>query len=334
MTHIRLRIVLALATFGVAVWVMAMLWNSGNIAAVILVGIIAMAAAGYVASVPLTLTRIICRYVDAIEAGDTTTTIQSSDDPAFNRMASALNRMMNTYGSNCLALERSKLYYDRILRVMTHEMRNSITPVIALSADIKEHPERYRVEAVADAMEVIHDQSTGIKRFLDSYYDLTHLGDIKPTTVDAASFLRSIAQATAPFAAQHGLERGAIRYIVASGFSFAADRDLLARAVTNLLRNAIEATAGRDIASIEVTLSAKSGGALVTVADNGPGLDAVVERDLFQPFLTTKPGGAGIGLNLSRQIARLHGGDLILKSQPGRGVTAFLTIACPRQCEK
>lgn len=334
MTHMRLKMILALMALAVAVWSAAMLWRSGAVAAAILAGLVALAAAAFVMSFPLRLTGIIARYVDAIEAGDTTTIIRSSDDPVFNRMASSLNHLMEIYRVNCMALERSKLYYDRILRVMTHEMRNSITPVIALSADIKAHPDRYSHGELSEAMEVINDQSTGIKRFLDSYYCLTHIGEPHCEEIDAAAFLRNISHAITPFAEGVGVGRDAVRYIVATGFRFTADRDLVARAVTNLLRNAIEAVAHRGNPCVEVTLSSNADGALLTVADNGPGLDPAVERDLFQPFLTTKEGGAGIGLNLSRQIARLHGGDLTLKSLPGRGVTAFMTIPGPRQCEK
>lgn len=326
MTHLRLKTVAALVAMAVLVWTTAMLWSAGNIAAAILAALGVLAAAAYVVSIPLRLTGFIARYVDVIEAGDTTTVIQRSDDPSFNRMADALNRLTRIYGTNCMDLERSKLYYDRILRVMTHEMRNSITPVIALSADMKENAARYTAGELAEAVEVINDQSTSIRNFLDSYYELTHLGEPKPEAIDAAAFLRGIAHAVAPFAEGLGLGHDDVSYIVATGFRFTADRELMSRAVINLLRNAIEAVACRENPSVEVTLSANADGVLVTIADNGPGLDPKVEADLFQPFLTTKRGGAGVGLNLSRQIARLHGGDLSLKSLPGRGVTAFLTI--------
>ena len=322
----RLKMVTALVAMAVLVWTTAILWNAGSTAAAILAALSALAAAAYIVSIPLRLTSLIARYVEVIEAGDTTIVIERTDDPAFNRMAVALNRLTEIYGTNCMDLERSKLYYDRILRVMTHEMRNSITPIIALSADMKENSERYTAEECAEAVAVINDQSTSIKRFLDSYYDLTHLGKPEPEVIDAATFLRGIAQAVAPFAASLGLGHDTVKYIVAIGFTFTADRDLLARALTNLLRNALEAVASRVQPSVEVTLRASADGVLVTIADNGPGFDPKVEADLFQPFLTTKPGGAGIGLNLSRQIARLHGGDLSMKSVPGRGVTAFLTI--------
>lgn len=63
----------------------------------------------------------------------------------------------------------------------------------------------------------------------------------------------------------------------------------------------------------------------ITVADNGPGLPPAVAASLFQPFVTTKEGGAGIGLCLSRQIARAHGGDLTIRSTP-RGATATITL--------
>ena len=108
-----------------------------------------------------------------------------------------------------------------------------------------------------------------------------------------------------------GFDRGEIALRATAGLAFEADSPLLERALTNLIRNAIEAVASAPDPKIAVTATRSGGYVVFRVADNGPGLPEVVAANLFQPFLTTKEGGSGIGLCISAQIARLHGGDII-----------------------
>ena len=98
-----------------------------------------------------------------------------------------------------------------------------------------------------------------------------------------------------------------------------ADEDLLARAVGNLVKNALEAVAGKE-AEVRIMAAHVDGGIGITITDNGCGFASGGERTdmLFQPFYTTKAGGTGVGLCLSRQIARLHGGDLRLLNTSGQ----------------
>lgn len=109
------------------------------------------------------------------------------------------------------------------------------------------------------------------------------------------------------------------------GMTLSADRGLLNRLVTNVLRNAVEAVASAPEPRIEVSVSAIGGHPFISIDDNGRGIPPEVMQNLFQPFFTTKPGGSGIGLCLSRQIARLHGGDFTLTSS-ARGTKALITL--------
>jgi signal transduction histidine kinase len=106
---------------------------------------------------------------------------------------------------------------------------------------------------------------------------------------------------------------------------FTADADLLDQALINLLRNAFEAVRGRERASIVLSAHCEaSGGAVISVADNGPGIEPALREKVFAPFYTTKRQGSGIGLTLVRHIAAVHSATVILSETPGGGATFSL----------
>lgn len=107
-------------------------------------------------------------FVEALEMNDPTIRFPESGDPCISRMSQAMRRITGLYNSARLELETRKLYYDRILRIMTHEMRNAIAPVVSLSADMKKNPARYQGENFREAVGLISDESEGISRFLES----------------------------------------------------------------------------------------------------------------------------------------------------------------------
>ncbi|MBD5346557.1 MAG: HAMP domain-containing histidine kinase [Bacteroides sp.] len=270
--------------------------------------------------------RIMNSFAKAFDEADTTARMPQSDDPELNELASTMNRLSEVNRTAMMSIETRKLYYDRILRIMTHEMRNSIAPIISLSADMANRYERYSAEDIAEAATLIHTQSEGIKRFLDAYYELTHLPQPEITVIEARDFFSSIRKIAVARAGELGISADAISIIVAQNLTFSADRDMLTRAIVNLIRNALEATSATPDPHIEITASVLNEYVNISVADNGPGIAPSVADSLFMPFITTKEGGSGIGLCLSRQIAKLHKGDLTLLDS-GRGATATLTIA-------
>lgn len=272
------------------------------------------------------LIRSMSDFMDALDMNDTTIRFAESHDPDINRMSNTMRRIMAVYSSSRLELETRKLYYDRILRIMTHEMRNAITPIVSLSADMKRNPDRYKGENLNEAVSLISDESQSIRRFLDSYYELTHLPKPQIETIDVMEFFTGIRKSFAIYLTDNGLDTAIINYTIPIDMQLRADRDLLGRLVTNVLRNAVQAIAGIPEPRIHVDVSVSEGRPYISIEDNGCGIPAEIMPNLFQPFFTTKPGGSGIGLCLSRQIARLHGGDFTITSTPAHGTKALITL--------
>ena len=270
--------------------------------------------------------RSMSDFMDALDMNDTTIRFAESHDPDINRMSNTMRRIMAVYSSSRLELETRKLYYDRILRIMTHEMRNAITPIVSLSADMKRNPDRYKGENLNEAVSLISDESQSIRRFLDSYYELTHLPKPKIEAIDVMEFFTGIRKSFAIYLTDNGLDPDIMDYTIPVDMRLRADRDLLGRLVTNVLRNAVQAIAGIPEPRIHLDVSVSEGHPYISIEDNGCGIPAELMPNLFQPFFTTKPGGSGIGLCLSRQIARLHGGDFTITSTPGHGTKALITL--------
>jgi PAS domain S-box-containing protein len=106
----------------------------------------------------------------------------------------------------------------------------------------------------------------------------------------------------------------------------AVDGPRLRQVFANVLKNAVEATDRRDDPCVEVALTLRGGAAVVTVTDNGPGMDATEREKVFLPFFTTKPHGTGLGMAIVKKIMDLHGGEIEIESTPGEGTTVRLII--------
>lgn len=282
------------------------------------------------------LIRMMSSFVSAMEMNETSFRIEGDEmDSELKEMASGMNRIASLYIADRRELETRKLYYDRILRVMTHEMRNSIAPVTALSADISEHPEAYSEAEMREALGVIRKSSEGISRFLESYHRLTHLPAPEKIKIEAKDFFAQVSRAADVFVETFGFKYSIIRYELAEGLHFEADPSLFTQVMVNLLKNSLEALSQfRDsrqgdplwTPDILVRATHSEEGTTITIEDNGPGMSSQMLADPFQPFVTTKSGGSGIGLFISRQIVRLHGGELHLSDLGGRGLRADITI--------
>lgn len=327
MRHLRLLTLAALAAMIVAAGATGALLAAGRYAPAALAALATAAAAIYLIALTRRPLRAIDIFASALGSNDSTTLIPLTDDPDINHTAHVLNRIAADRAASALALETRKLYYDRILRVITHEMRNSIAPVAAISRDMADNPDCYSGDALAEAATLISSQAASIQRFLDSYYELTHLPEPSLAAIDGREMLRTLQKIAAPHAERLGIPADRLTIHATQDLTFTADRDLILRALTNILRNALDAVGGSLDPAVKITATRlPDGGISFTITDNGPGLSPAIAANLFQPFVTTKAGGSGIGLCLARQIARLHGGDL--SYQPAHpGASFALTVS-------
>ena len=197
-----------------------------------------------------------------------------------------------------------------LVRVLTHEIMNSLTPVTSLARSSAElvaaaaetNPE---LEIARDATETLATRADGILRFVGSYRDFAFSPDIRRQSFRASDWAEQVAAVARADGAASAI---ALEVLVdPPGTTVAGDPDLLTQVALNLIRNAGLAGARR----VELRVTAARGEhILVEVADNGPGIAPERREDVFLPFYTTRPNGSGVGLSFARQVALAHGGSI------------------------
>ena len=238
-------------------------------------------------------------------------------DPVVGQISRDMNRMLAEQEQEQVRQQEQQGYYERILRVLTHEFRNTLTPLRSLAADMGKPDSRYSAEEMASAFHLMGEQMENLHKLLDAYHRLTHLPEpeMKPFDVSVLLDKLSLLLRAEPGYSQLSFE-------VRQAWQGRGDIHLLTLVLVNLIRNAFQATAGQLDAWVRVEAGISPKGQFIRVTDNGPGIDPDLLPMIFQPFFTTKADGNGIGLSLAWRIVRLHGGTLGVKSQPGE-VTAF-----------
>ena len=213
--------------------------------------------------------------------------------------------------------EREMEAWQMLIRVLTHEIKNSLTPIGSLAASVES---RLAGEASdpksREALQIIQRRSRELLKFVDSYRDLTHVRRPEYRTVAARDLVARVERLIEP-----QLRETAVSFrstIDPENLTLTVDPGLIEQVLINLLLNALDVLEGRAEAEIrlEAVLDDRSR-PLLRVTDNGPGIVAESLEKVFIPFYSTKKKGTGIGLSLSRQIARLHRGDLTVRSEPG-----------------
>jgi nitrogen fixation/metabolism regulation signal transduction histidine kinase len=216
-----------------------------------------------------------------------------------------------------------------MIRVLTHEIKNSLTPIASLSGSVEklalERGEATATDALAprdekirDALRIIQKRSEGLLEFVDAYRDLTHLPPPRIALFEVKDLFDRVERLVAPQLEETAAGVAIRTTIDPPGMSLTADQHMVEQALINLVLNALEATAGRPGAEVSLAASFDDRSrSVIQVADNGPGIVTESLEKIFVPFYSTKKGGSGIGLSLSRQIMRLHRGSLTVTSEAG-----------------
>lgn len=210
--------------------------------------------------------------------------------------------------------------WKRLVRVLGHELNNSLAPIKSIAGSIRSLLDRDPPPAdwksdTQRGLAIIASRAESLSRFMEAYARLARLPPPRPQSVDVASWVRRVAglETRVPVSLQCGPE-----------VTIQGDGDQLDQLLINLVRNAADAALETQ-GAVAVGWRTANAHLEVWIRDEGPGLPDTA--NLFVPFFTTKPGGTGIGLVLSRQIAEAHGGRLTLENRrPGPGCEAKLRL--------
>ncbi|WP_293679389.1 ATP-binding protein [uncultured Phenylobacterium sp.] len=216
--------------------------------------------------------------------------------------------------------------WQDLVRVLAHEMMNSLTPVCSISESLAARLRAGGADPaeVAEAIEVIARRSTGLMSFVERYRRLTDLPNAEKIRLPAADLIKGLDRLLGPLMADGGVDYAS--KVEPASLILDADPDLLEQALINLLKNALEAVRGRPDAAVRLACRVDEDQAVLIVEDNGPGLPEGDPEAAFVPFFTTKQGGSGVGLTLARQIALAHGGRLDHARRSAGGVVFRLWL--------
>ncbi len=227
--------------------------------------------------------------------------------------------------------EKEMEAWQNLIRVLTHEIMNSVTPIASLASTLNdllvtERTERGEknmnevsaetINDLSEALQTIQKRSEGLLHFVDAYRNLTripkpnfHIFPVKTLFEQVRQLMRAQVAAKAITLSVQ---------VEPESLEITADPDLIEQVLINLLLNAIQAVEQQGDARIALRAYLDERGRVnVQIADNGPGILPEVLEKVFIPFFTTKKSGSGIGLSLSRQIMRLHRGTISAQSAPG-----------------
>ena len=201
---------------------------------------------------------------------------------------------------------------------IAHEIRNSILPVSGsvqlLTQELETNEEQSRL------FEMILRETESIERFVGSLLNYTSTRPLRLETLDLAGLAREAAEETG----LRGAEAPAVE--IEGGEATAhADAEQIRQVVRNLLGNALDATGPEGRIRLRTGVDA-GGQAWIEVVDDGPGVPEGDRGRVFQPFVTQKPGGTGLGLPIAARIVEDHGGRIVLDAASGGGARFRVTL--------
>lgn len=214
--------------------------------------------------------------------------------------------------------------WQKLMRVLTHEIMNSVTPLVSLSqsaAQLVAQDEFSSKEAVLKSLQTIHRRGEGLLTFTQAYRSVAKMPQVHWQMVDIDSVFQSIKNLKEADIRKQGIE---LELHGAPGLQIDGDPALLEQVLINLVLNALEALEGQPNGKIVLQSKMEGNKTCIEVSDNGPGIAAEDLDRVFIPFFTTKERGSGVGLSISREIIRKMGGSLRIESEEGKGTTCIM----------
>jgi nitrogen fixation/metabolism regulation signal transduction histidine kinase len=232
--------------------------------------------------------------------------------------------------------EKEMLSWHKLMRVLTHEINNSISPIVSLSKSLEKLYVNDTDMAIAkkdisdktiakslEGIQLISKRGEGLIKFVNNYKSITSLKQIDTEKFKVAELYYNLELLLKP-----ELDRKHIDLqidIKPFDLELTADKKYMEQVCINLLKNSIEATDNQK-GKIKLSALRKNDKTVLTIEDNGKGIPQELMDQVFVPFFTTKEQGSGIGLSLAQQIMRLHGGNISVQSVPNKETTFTLSF--------
>lgn len=227
--------------------------------------------------------------------------------------------------------EKEMEAWHNLVRVLTHEIMNSVTPISSLAAtagdELTDHlrqPDptycvpKEELFDIERALQTIQRRSVGLVRFVTDFRNLTTISPPKIKPILVKEMLHEICLLMKQEMEENGIKLSVD--VQPEYLQVSADQGLIEQVLINLIKNACQAMSEQEHGNIWlIGYQNKNGRTSIEVADNGPGITPEAQDKIFIPFYTTKPTGSGIGLSLSRQIMRLHNGSISVESKLEEG---------------
>ena len=249
------------------------------------------------------------------------------------KLSEKLLKLVSFQNINAELDEKELESWQKLIRVLTHEIKNSAIPISTLTEVINQliltddgklkdlsQLDQEDLEDLKLGVHTVQKRSKGLVRFVNAYGELAKVPAPQLAPVDMAELVNGIITLMAD-----DLSRQEIAWQVHVVPTIVQmDAELIEQVLINMLKNAKEALTNVTTATIVIRSFTDNGQTILVITDNGPGIDQETMDQIFVPFFTTKKEGSGIGLSLSRQIMRAHGGNLTVASQPGNGTQVHL----------
>lgn len=236
--------------------------------------------------------------------------------------------------------EKEMEAWQNLIRVLTHEIMNSVTPISSLAATVETELNEFlsndsdvnkitneQVEDFYLSLKTIHRRSDSLIKFVSDFRNMTRIKLPNLASTEINEMIQHVLMLLKPDMEKHQIT---VNCSVKPELMANIDKEQIEQVIINVVKNAVQALEASEKDNKMLTITAMptdSGGAFISVADNGTGIEEEALKKIFIPFFTTKKNGSGIGLSLSKQIMRKHGGNISAKSKIGEGTEFLLKFA-------
>lgn len=203
---------------------------------------------------------------------------------------------------------------------LAHELKNPLASVKGLSALVARDVQG----KAADRLQVLRGEVDRMQDILEELLDFSRpLVPLAMEDVELGELAHQVARLYEATAAESGAQ---LQLSASTPVQLRCDPRKIRQIVINLIQNALDASAASAQNEVQIDVLERAGNAHLTVSDRGAGIDPGIARNLFEPGVTTKEHGSGIGLVVARSLARQHGGELTLSARPSGGAVAELVL--------